>query len=61
MTLEGLGLARCAVRCQGTGILCSRRAYLNVHAYLLLTRVCHVVNGSFPTREVHLFLFFLKK
>lgn len=33
---------------------------LNVHAYLLLSRVCHVVHGSFPTHKVHLFLFFRK-
>nr|XP_055206104.1 histone-lysine N-methyltransferase 2D-like [Gorilla gorilla gorilla] len=33
-------------------------AYLNVCAYLLLTCLCHVVNGSFPTQEVHLFFCF---
>lgn len=34
---------------------------LNVHAYLLLSRVCHVVHGSFPTHKVHLFFCFSGK
>lgn len=31
-------------------LLLGRPTYLNVHAYLLLTRVCHAVSGSFPTQ-----------
>lgn len=42
-------------------LLLGRPTHLNVRAYLLPTRVCHVVSGSFPTQEVHLFLFFLRK
>lgn len=34
---------------------------LNVHVYLLLSRVCHVVHGSFPTHKVHLFFCFSGK